>query len=244
MITNKGIVLVGKANENNDAVILSLTCNKDSTARSGIFIDLGYKLLNIFLAEFPNNLLSALSTDFTMSRERYTDPKIWEKCDIVDDAIKVASKLTDDNIELKDYKSLRVIIGRGLQQIYTYSHPDMKIASAVIMTGSGLNNELSYVKSSKICENIAKRIALTNPLCIYSHIITPSILNSIRLNSIDEALEQNMEEAADDIATHNIKHFIESYVLEEQINENGDKISKIMKDNNIYSNGDFIRIQL
>lgn len=239
----KGIVLAQTFNNDNDAILFSLSC-KGNIDRSGLFIDLAHQLMSLFTYNIPSDLSEALKLDFSITDNvRYSNLTEYVKDNLVDDVLKEISYKLNDDIQLEEYNLFRIDIGRDLRKIFLYKHPTMTLASAVIMGGSGRNKE-EDLEINRLGEEIAKQIALTNPLGMYSYELLPSIFNIIKLNSIEEALQKNLEEAVDDIVTSNINNLIKNYIIEEQINKKGITYKKLMQDYNIYFSNNFIRIEL
>ncbi len=248
-----GLVLAGQTKDDNDAVLLSLTCDDFEVCRRGLFIDLGYHILDSLLRNIPSGYNSALATDFVTLNNRYVSKEVWSKCETIDDAINLASEFYKEDITLKEVKTLRVLVGRatdtnpGYQKVFTYMNPGSTIASAVIMLGIGLYDPKISITANNVGAFLARRIAETNPLCTYSHHIPASIFNLIKKESEIEAVEKGLIEAVNDITTSRIKYFMETAILSEQkvpIGKEEVKIGKFLNDNKIALNGDFAYLKL
>lgn len=245
---NKGIVLAKTLNNNNDAILVALTCEKELTSRSGLFIDFAHSVFDCLQLDnlnLPSTLNEALSSDFIFS-SRYSKSDIFSNCSTIDNAIDVISNYYKEEINLKDYKALKIVIGRDMRQVYLHINPSLTIAGAIIIGGTGLKLEEKADKKEvdRLCKLAAEKVALTNPLCTYQHELLPSIFNQIKLNSIDEAISTNMEEATNDIVTSNKRTFISSYVLAEQIVAPELTLGEAMKKYELYPTGEFVRCQL
>lgn len=248
-----GIVLAGQTKDDNDAVLLSLTCDDFEICRRGLFIDLGYHILDSLLRDIPTGYNSALATDFSAINQRYVSKDIWCKCETVEDAIDLASTFYKEEITLQDVKTLRVLIGRatdtnpGYQKVFTFTNPGCTVASAVIMLGPGLYDPKLSITANNVSAFVARRIAETNPLCMFSHHLPASIFNLIKKKSEIEAVEKGLIEAVNDITTSRIKNFMETAVLYEQkvlVGNENIHIGKFMLDNKICANGDFRYLKL
>lgn len=248
-----GLVLAGQTKDNNDAVLLSLTCEDFEVCRRGLFIDLGYHILDSLLRDIPTGYNSALATDFAALNQRYVSKEVWKKCETVENAINLASEFYKEEITLKEVKTLRVLIGRatetnqGYQKVFTYVNPGSTIASAVIMLGAGLYDPKISITANNVSAFVARRIAETNPLCTYSHHIPASIFKLIKQESEIEAVEKGLIEAVNDITTSHIKNFMETAILSEQkipVGKEEVKIGRFMNDNKIAFNGDFAYLKL
>jgi hypothetical protein len=249
-----GRVLSETRNDNNDAIILSLSCREEKTTKYGLFNDLMSLIIENIFDRFPNNPEDdinipfddgcVMSLDLITNYEGFREDPFWKNCETVSDAMLKLCYLYDEDIILEYYKPLRVAIGRGWYKIFTYNHIDNKLAAAVIIGSTYFKDVDKELEAYKAANLIVKQIALTNPLCFYTYILTPSILNDVRSRAINEARNMRLEEAADEYATQEIKLFMESYVLEEQILKDGEKIISFIIKNRLRLHDNFIRFHL
>ena len=239
-----GLILCDLKNDCSDAIMLSLSCETDKISKSGKFNELGLLIKENLFEMYPDELSEIYTLPLLTEFEGFDKDPFWKDCELLEDAIDKVANYTKENINIEFYKSLRVNIGRDQYKIFSHVNHLTNAASAVLIYSPNFNIADKKENAMNAAHLVAREIANTNPLCLHSYIISPSILDDVRLRALREAKEQRLDEAADEYATQSIRKFMETTVLDEQTTKSGIKLSKIILDNKLVCPGDFVRFEL
>src|SRR3972149_1040492 len=140
MITKEkqGLVAVDTINNDNDAVLISLTCNTEAFSKSNAFEQLVDMILVNSLHKLPKSLIGVLGIEIEAFKEKYSD------CYLIEDAIDKISKEYKENIELDFYHLERINVWRDNMRIICKTSPDNKIAALATFGGAGMSYDSIY----------------------------------------------------------------------------------------------------
>jgi translation elongation factor EF-Ts len=242
MQKKEGKVVAESRNNDNDSILIALSCEKETTSKANLFNDLLYLIKELSFKNFPEDEGEVLSMEILSNN--MPNEKFWRDCTFINDAVLKVSDYYKEEIILEKYFLQRVFSGRDWYKLFTYNHIDEKISSIMLIGSTNFYKEELKEEAYKAANLLVEHIALTNPLCIHLYTISPIILDNIRLRSIEDAKIRRVEEISAELSTQELKKFMNSYVLEEQTDKNGTKLSKIIHNNRLSCPGTFVRYQL
>lgn len=125
-----GYVDVDTFNNDNDAIILSLTCQSQRTLQEERFITLfDTILLSAYKHNFPQTAGELLSLEILVNKDQFVD------CTFIEDAIELVSNELNDTIEIDAYIPVRIHAGRNELRLLACANEDNNVAYAVPFLG-------------------------------------------------------------------------------------------------------------